>query len=81
MTKQQSFALLELTPPRKPVEPCERCLRQKTPLTDRVSVLPEQDRTHLVPDVDVVVVVGQRERRTAQPEQRDDLLRAELHRE
>ena len=60
----------KLTSSQKTLQTFERCLRQKTPLTYQAAVLALQAQLlHLITDVDVVVVVGQRERRTAEPEQ------------
>jgi hypothetical protein len=37
--KEKSFAPRKLTPAEQPLEACERCLRQKTPLTYEAAVL------------------------------------------
>jgi len=49
MAKEKSFALLEPSAPKESLEPCERRLRQKTPLTHRASVLSKQDGAHQYP--------------------------------
>jgi hypothetical protein len=67
--EEKTFAARKLTPSEKAPQTRERCLRQKTPLTYRAAVLVLQPQLlHLVADVDVVVVVGQREGRAAEPE-------------
>ena len=62
---------LEPGPPEKTPSTGERCLREETPLTHKAAVLPFQgyEQGLLVPHVDVVVVVGQREGRSAQAEE------------
>ena len=76
--QEQALLLAERFSPEQTAKTRERVVGDEAPLARDPSVGVLERDVHLVPHVDVVVVVAEREGRPAQAEQRDHLLGLQL---